>query len=155
MRSSQNKYHNLFQQLRGTQHLLTVGARLRRAVPSFNNVALRPPLLRQTGKSFVASFWSGRRDLNSGPLAPQASALARLRHGPIASILTHPLRHFACRHEFAGANVITITELDRRSLLEAAQWDHEMRSILRSHFSGSLCPLTRLFEFLLTTSRSL
>lgn len=26
--------------------------------------------------------WSGRRDLNPGPLAPQASALARLRHGP-------------------------------------------------------------------------
>jgi hypothetical protein len=28
------------------------------------------------------SNWSGRRDLNPGPLAPQASALARLRHGP-------------------------------------------------------------------------
>jgi hypothetical protein len=28
------------------------------------------------------SYWSGRRDLNPGPLAPQASALARLRHGP-------------------------------------------------------------------------
>ena len=27
--------------------------------------------------------WSGRRDLNPGPLAPQASALARLRHGPM------------------------------------------------------------------------
>jgi hypothetical protein len=34
--------------------------------------------------------WSGRRDLNSGPLAPQASALARLRHGPMTStILAH------------------------------------------------------------------
>jgi hypothetical protein len=29
-----------------------------------------------------SSIWSGRRDLNPGPLAPQASALARLRHGP-------------------------------------------------------------------------
>src|SRR5687768_11737622 len=28
--------------------------------------------------------WSGRRDLNSRPLAPQASALARLRYGPIS-----------------------------------------------------------------------
>src|SRR5664280_97290 len=33
-------------------------------------------------------IWSGRRDLNSGPLAPQASALARLRHGPILHIAT-------------------------------------------------------------------
>ncbi len=30
--------------------------------------------------------WSGRRDLNPGPLAPQASALARLRHGPKSSV---------------------------------------------------------------------
>ncbi len=30
--------------------------------------------------------WSGRRDLNPGPLAPQASALARLRHGPKPSV---------------------------------------------------------------------
>ena len=30
----------------------------------------------------VGGIWSGRRDLNPGPLAPQASALARLRHGP-------------------------------------------------------------------------
>jgi hypothetical protein len=30
-------------------------------------------------------FWSGRRDLNPGPPAPQAGALARLRHGPNAS----------------------------------------------------------------------
>ena len=30
----------------------------------------------------TADVWSGRRDLNPGPLAPQASALARLRHGP-------------------------------------------------------------------------
>ncbi len=30
----------------------------------------------------LRGIWSGRRDLNSGPLAPQASALARLRHGP-------------------------------------------------------------------------
>jgi hypothetical protein len=29
------------------------------------------------------SQWSGCRDLNPGPLAPQASALARLRHSPI------------------------------------------------------------------------
>ena len=28
-------------------------------------------------------FWSGRRDLNPGPLAPHASALAGLRHAPI------------------------------------------------------------------------
>ena len=28
--------------------------------------------------------WSGRRDLNPGPPAPQAGALARLRHGPNA-----------------------------------------------------------------------
>ena len=27
-------------------------------------------------------IWSGCRDLNPGPLAPQASALARLRHSP-------------------------------------------------------------------------
>ena len=27
-------------------------------------------------------FWSGRRDLNPGPLAPHASALAGLRHAP-------------------------------------------------------------------------
>jgi hypothetical protein len=32
--------------------------------------------------------WSGRRDLNSGPLAPQASALARLRHGPKCLLYT-------------------------------------------------------------------
>jgi hypothetical protein len=32
-----------------------------------------------------SSNWSGRRDLNPGPLAPQASALARLRHGPNSS----------------------------------------------------------------------
>jgi hypothetical protein len=31
-------------------------------------------------------YWSGRRDLNPGPLAPQASALARLRHGPNTSV---------------------------------------------------------------------
>ena len=33
--------------------------------------------------SKLLKSWSGRRDLNPGPLAPQASALARLRHGPI------------------------------------------------------------------------
>ena len=36
--------------------------------------------------------WSGRRDSNSRPLAPQASALARLRHGPISSSYT-PARY--------------------------------------------------------------
>ena len=35
--------------------------------------------------------WSGRRDLNPGPLAPQASALARLRHGPNSFILAQSL----------------------------------------------------------------
>jgi hypothetical protein len=29
------------------------------------------------------NFLSGRRDLNPGPLAPHASALAGLRHAPI------------------------------------------------------------------------
>ena len=29
-----------------------------------------------------ALFQSGRRDLNSGPLVPQTSALTRLRHAP-------------------------------------------------------------------------
>jgi hypothetical protein len=31
-------------------------------------------------------IWSGCRDLNPGPLAPQASALARLRHSPNHSL---------------------------------------------------------------------
>src|SRR4051794_14762768 len=35
--------------------------------------------------------WSGRRDLNPGPLAPQASALARLRHGPKSLVYRSPL----------------------------------------------------------------
>ena len=35
--------------------------------------------------------WSGRRDLNPGPLAPQASALARLRHGPKLSVYRNAL----------------------------------------------------------------
>ncbi len=39
--------------------------------------------LRGNGKGL---YWSGRRDLNPGPLAPQASALARLRHGPKLSV---------------------------------------------------------------------
>src|SRR5262245_60318234 len=30
----------------------------------------------------LTTEWSGRGDLNSRPLAPQASALAKLRHGP-------------------------------------------------------------------------
>ena len=34
------------------------------------------------GPVSLGGIWSGRRDLNPGPLAPQASALARLRHGP-------------------------------------------------------------------------
>ena len=38
-------------------------------------------------RAWWRGIWSGRRDLNSGPLAPQASALARLRHGPITTIL--------------------------------------------------------------------
>ena len=37
---------------------------------------------RRVNSVTVRGIWSGRRDLNSGPLAPQASALARLRHGP-------------------------------------------------------------------------
>src|SRR5438132_14306378 len=30
----------------------------------------------------IGAFLSGRRDLNSGPLVPQTSALTRLRHAP-------------------------------------------------------------------------
>jgi hypothetical protein len=30
----------------------------------------------------IFEFESGRRDLNSGPLVPQTSALTRLRHAP-------------------------------------------------------------------------
>jgi hypothetical protein len=41
--------------------------------------------------------WSGRRDLNSGPLAPQASALARLRHGPIGNHCSTRFRAAAYR----------------------------------------------------------
>ena len=44
------------------------------------------PILKAVRKLLqVIDFdWSGRRDLNPGPLAPQASALARLRHGPMS-----------------------------------------------------------------------
>src|SRR4029077_15170855 len=38
-----------------------------------------------------SGIWLGRRDLNPGPLAPQASALARLRHGP-KPLLLYPAR---------------------------------------------------------------
>jgi hypothetical protein len=50
-----------------------------------------PPLLAESRN------WSGRRDLNPGPLAPQASALARLRHGPNPSILA---QRVAFAHNF-------------------------------------------------------
>ena len=45
--------------------------------------------------------WSGRRDLNPGPLAPQASALARLRHGPNFPSLAFglPRKHFLFQPE--------------------------------------------------------
>ena len=36
-------------------------------------------------------FESGRRDLNSGPLVPQTSALTRLRHAPSVRTLAHRL----------------------------------------------------------------
>jgi hypothetical protein len=32
---------------------------------------------------FIVGKWSGRADLNGRPLAPQASALTRLRYAPI------------------------------------------------------------------------
>jgi hypothetical protein len=54
-----------------------------------SGIFLRLPNRQQVNFSFEAEenkkIWSGCRDLNSGPLAPQASALARLRHSPILS----------------------------------------------------------------------
>src|SRR5437588_8145368 len=41
-----------------------------------------------------AVFESGRRDLNSGPLVPQTSALTRLRHAPRRA---HRIRRFLLR----------------------------------------------------------
>jgi hypothetical protein len=42
-------------------------------------------------------FSSGRRDLNSGPLVPQTSALTRLRHAPYrATIPSCPFLRFTC-----------------------------------------------------------
>jgi hypothetical protein len=43
--------------------------------------------------------WSGRRDLNPGPLAPQASALARLRHGPMSWKPHSTAPYFSCGND--------------------------------------------------------
>jgi hypothetical protein len=46
--------------------------------------------LQTSGKERTRHFQrvlrSGRRDLNSGPLVPQTSALTRLRHAPFAEV---------------------------------------------------------------------
>jgi hypothetical protein len=46
----------------------------------------------------VVNVWSGCRDLNPGPPAPQAGALARLRHSPNASFYRTPpsCPYFVC-----------------------------------------------------------
>src|SRR5262245_3316501 len=54
--------------------------------------------------------WSGRGDLNSRPLAPQASALAKLRHGPTDG-------DFAIRRLLGVAN-----DSGRRDVSVAAGW---------------------------------
>ena len=53
---------------------------------------------------FIEEKWSGRRDLNSRPLAPQASALAGLRYAP-----NHRPTCGRAAHILAGAWRVSIT----------------------------------------------
>ena len=48
---------------------------------SINTPESGPPEMR----SYLRFYWSGCRDLNSGPSVPQTDALTKLRHSPLWS----------------------------------------------------------------------
>ena len=60
-----------------------------------------PDLVESSDPHETAVKWSGRRDLNSRPLAPQASALAGLRYAPNHSRRIAPARITLCRRRRA------------------------------------------------------
>ena len=76
------------------------------------------PLLR-VNKGLVLENWSGRGDLNSRPLAPQASALAGLRYAPTEIEDSSPRRYyrparvFQSRRCFQGKFQASTSKLQR------------------------------------------
>ncbi len=69
---------------------------------------------RHLAGSALARTWSAWRDLNPRPLAPQASALARLRYTPNSVICNpHELSQLTLNRQLLESNILAIPQNNR------------------------------------------